>query len=84
MKKFAIYMKTRPVALVSFICLVILYIMMIFAEFFAPYSPNTSFADMSYHPPNVRFYQGRLQAQEFRVTNYVARTYARVRDLYTP
>jgi peptide/nickel transport system permease protein len=39
---------------------------------------------MSYHPPNVRFYQGRLQAQEFRVTNYVARTYARVRDLYTP
>ncbi|MCL2805180.1 MAG: dipeptide/oligopeptide/nickel ABC transporter permease/ATP-binding protein [Treponema sp.] len=81
---FAVYLKTRPVALVSFFCLALLYFMMIFAEFFAPYSPNTSFADKSYHPPNVRFYQGKLQAQEFRVINSVSWTYARVRDIYSP
>ena len=83
MKKFFNYIKTRPVALISLICLIILYIMMIFAEFFAPYSPNTSFADKSYHPPNARFYQGKLQAQEFRVTNTVSWTYARLRDHYS-
>jgi len=57
--------------------------MMMFAEFFAPYSPNTSFADKSYHPPNVRFYQGKLQAQEWRITNTVSWTYARIRDHYS-
>ena len=84
MKKFAIYVRTRPVALISFICLVVLYIMMIFAEFFAPYAPTTAFPEMSFHPPNVRFHQGRLQAQEFRLINYVDLTYARVRDQFTP
>jgi len=83
MKKFIIYLKTRPVALISFICLVILYLIMLFAEFFAPYSPNTSFADKSYHPPNVRMYKGKLQAQECRITNTVSWTYARVRDYYS-
>jgi len=58
--------------------------MMLFAEFFAPYLPNTSFADKSYHPPNVRFYQGKPQAQEFRVTNQISFTYARIRDHYSP
>jgi len=57
--------------------------MMLFAEFFAPYAPNTSFQDKSYHPPNARFYQGKLSAQEFRVTNTVSFTYARIRDSYT-
>jgi len=83
MKKFINYVKTRPVAAVSFICLVLLYFMMIFAEFFAPYSPNTSFADKSYHLPNVRFYKGKLQAQECRITNSVTWKYARVRDHYS-
>jgi len=83
MKKFFNYIKTRPIALVSLFCLVILYIMMIFAEFFAPYSSNTSFATKSYHPPNARFFRGSLQAQEFRVTDSVIWKYARVRDHYT-
>jgi len=83
MKKFFNYIKTRPIALVSLILLLILYLMMIFAEFFAPYSPNTSFADKSYHPPNVRSYQGKLQVQEFRVTDSVVWKYARVRDRYS-
>jgi peptide/nickel transport system permease protein len=57
--------------------------MMIFAEFFAPYSPNSSYADKSYHPPNVRFYRGKLQAQEWRTTNTVTWKYVRVRDRYS-
>ena len=84
MRKFFNYLKTRPVAMISFVCLVILYIMMIFAEFFAPYSPNTSFSDKSYHPPNVRFYDGKAQAQEWRITNSIAWRYARLRDHYSP
>ena len=83
MKKFFNYLKTRPVAVVSFLCLTLLYLMMLFAEFFAPYSPNTSFADKSYHPPNVRLYQGKPQAQEWRITNSVSWRYARVRDHYS-
>jgi len=83
MKKFINYVKTRPAALVSLICLAILYLMMIFAEFFAPYSPNTSFSDKSYHPPNVRFYRGVPQAQEWRIINSVTWKYARVRDQYS-
>jgi peptide/nickel transport system permease protein len=82
-KKFFNYIKTRPIALVSIICLAILYLMMLFAEFFAPYSPNTSFADKSYHPPNVRFYEAKPQAQEWRITNSVTWRYARVRGFYS-
>jgi len=83
MKKFFIYVKTRPAALVSLFFLAVLYLMMLFAEFFAPYSPNTSFPDKSYHPLNIRFYGGKLQAQEWRVTNSVTWKYARVRDHYS-
>ncbi len=84
MKRFAKYLKTRPIGMVSFVLLLLLYFMMIFAEFFALYSPNTSFSDKSYHPPNVRFYKGKLQVQEFRVTNTVTWKYARVKDMYSP
>jgi len=82
-KKFFNYIKIRPVAMISFVCLAILYFMMIFAEFFAPYSPNTSFADKSYHPPNARFYKGKFQVQECRTTNTVTWKYVRIRDLYS-
>jgi peptide/nickel transport system permease protein len=83
MKKFFNYIKVRPVAVVSLVCLALLYLMMIFAEFFAPYSPNTSFSDKSYHPPNVRFFQWKLQAQEWRITNSVTWKYARIRGRYS-
>ena len=82
--RFFIFLKKRPIAMISLFCLFILYIMMTFAEFFAPYSHNTSFPDKSYHPPNIRFHQGKIQAQEFRVTNTISWTYARVRDHYSP
>ena len=82
MKRFISYVKTRPIGVVSLAALILLYTVMGFAEFFAPYSPNTSFPDKSYHPPNVRLYQGRIQAQEWRVTNTVTWKYARVRGQY--
>ncbi|MCL2128171.1 MAG: dipeptide/oligopeptide/nickel ABC transporter permease/ATP-binding protein, partial [Treponema sp.] len=84
MKRFAAYLKTRPVGMVSLVILILLYLLMVFSEFFAPYSPNTSFPGKSYHPPNARFYQGKLQAQEFWVTNTVTWKYARVRGQYSP
>ena len=84
MKRFFKYLKTRPVAVVSLAVLALMYLLMIFAEFFAPYSPNTSFPDKSYHPPNARLYQGKLQAQEMRVINTVTWQYARVRSQYEP
>ena len=83
MRKFLKFVKTRPVAVVSLFLLALLYIMMLFAEFFAPYSPNTSFPDKSYHPPNVRLYQGKLQAQEWQLRNSVTLRYARIRDQYS-
>jgi len=84
MKRFAKYLKNRPIGMISLALLFILYFMMFFAEFFAPYSPNTSFPDKSYHPPNVRFYKGKLQVQEFRVINTVTWKYARIKDMYSP
>jgi peptide/nickel transport system permease protein len=84
MKRFAIYLKTRPIGMASLAALILLYLMMIFAEGIAPYSPNTSFPDKSYHPPNVRFYQGKFQAQEHRVINTVLWKYVRIRGEYTP
>jgi peptide/nickel transport system permease protein len=83
MKRFLIYLKTRPIGMVSLVLLIILYLMMTFAEFFAPYSPNTSFSDKSYHPPNTRFYRGKVQAQEWRVTNSITWKYTRIRDQYS-
>ncbi|GHV95858.1 hypothetical protein AGMMS50293_21780 [Spirochaetia bacterium] len=82
MKRFVNYLKARPIGLASLVILFLLYFVMLFAEFFAPYSPNTSFHDKSYHPPNVRFYQGKMQVQEWRVTNTVTWRYARVRGQY--
>ena len=84
MKRFFVYLRSRPIGITSLFVLILLYLMMICAEFFAPYSANTSFPDKSYHPPNARVYQGKLQAQEFRVVNTVTWRYARVRGEYSP
>jgi peptide/nickel transport system permease protein len=82
MKRFLIYLRGRPLGIASVAVLILLYLMMIFAEFAAPYSPTFSFPDKSYHPPNIRFYAGKFQAQEWRVVNTVNWKYLRVRDLY--
>ncbi|MDR0623439.1 MAG: dipeptide/oligopeptide/nickel ABC transporter ATP-binding protein, partial [Treponema sp.] len=82
MKKFLAYLRLRPLGMVSLIALILLYLMMIFAEFIAPYSPAASFPEQTCHPPNVRFYGGKIRAQEARVINRINWKYARVRGVY--
>jgi len=81
MKEFFKYLQTRPLANISFILLCILYIIMIFAPFVAPYKTQTSFSDKTYHPANIRI-SGGIKAQECRVINSVEWKYARVKGLY--
>jgi len=83
MKRFLIYLKGRPLAFSSVFILLLLYLMMIFAEFVAPYGPNATFPEHTSHPPNVRFYQGRFRAQEHRVVNTVNWQYVRIADSFS-
>ncbi len=53
MKQFFKCLWTRPLALFSFISLCLIYIVMIFAEFFAPYSATHSFPEETFHPANI-------------------------------
>ncbi|MDR1949144.1 MAG: ATP-binding cassette domain-containing protein [Spirochaetaceae bacterium] len=82
MKKFFAYLRTRPLGMASLVVLILLYLMMIFAEFIAPYGQTTSFSNMTYHPPNLRWYRGALRPQEARVINTINWKYVRVRDSY--
>ena len=87
MKNFCPALLRRPVALISFIILIFLYLGMVFAEFAAPYKPGTSFADYSYHPPNVRWYSQELgfgpQVQGHAVINEITWDYVRIKGNYT-
>lgn len=83
MKRFLIYLKSRPLGVASAIVLVLLYVMMVFAEFVAPYGPNTSFPEHTSHPPNVRLHQGRLRVQEHRVVNTANWQYVRIQGSFT-
>ena len=83
MRKFFAYLKRRPLAFASFVFLLIFYLVMIFAEFIAPYAPVTTFPGMTYHPPNVRFADGAFRAQEARAVNTITWKYMRVRGAYT-
>lgn len=82
MKKFFKYLQARPLGMISVTVLFILYTVMIFADFFAPYPANQSFEGMTYHPPTVRITGDGLQAQEARVMNTVTWKYVRVKGLY--
>ncbi|AEF84113.1 peptide/opine/nickel uptake family ABC transporter, permease/ATP-binding protein [Treponema primitia ZAS-2] len=82
MKRFLNYLKARPLGLVSLIVILFLYLVMIFAEFVAPYKPTTTFGSMTYHPPNLHIGSEGPAAQEARVINSVNWKYARVRGAY--
>lgn len=81
MKKLFDYIKVRPLALVSVIFILILYLFMIFAEFIAPYSPSKSFEEGTFHPANVEFSKKGLVAREFRVLNPSSWQYAKVKGI---
>ncbi|WP_178843742.1 dipeptide/oligopeptide/nickel ABC transporter permease/ATP-binding protein [uncultured Treponema sp.] len=81
MKKVLEYIKNRPLALVSLIFILILYLFMIFAEFIAPYSPAKTFEEGTFHPANVELSAKGLAAREFRVLNPSSWQYAKVKGL---
>jgi peptide/nickel transport system permease protein len=88
MKRFWRALGRRPVALVSFILLAILYLGMVFCEFLAPYSPTEQFPDHSNQPPNFSLYSPvlglRPQVQTMELVNEITREYVRVEGEYTP
>jgi len=75
------YIKIRPLACCSIIFLLILYLVMIFAEFIAPYSPNTSFESDTFHPSNIEINSHGLVVREFRVLNPSSWKYAKVKGI---
>ena len=81
MRRLLLYLKQRPLAICSIVLILLLYLLMGFAEFIAPYDANTSFSDHTYHPPNLRFQAGP-KAQEWRVTNTVSWSYVAIRGQY--
>lgn len=64
----------------SLVVLVILYLVMIFAEFVAPYPAGKTFDLNSYHPANLQLTSKGLVAREFRVINQSTWQYARISD----
>ena len=64
----------------SLIVLAILYLVMIFAEFVAPYPAGKTFDRNSYHPANLQLTSKGLVAREFRVINQSTWQYARISD----
>lgn len=81
MKQLCDYLKSRPIALASLFVIGFLYLVLIFAEFIAPYSPSDSFAAGSFHPGNVEFSSGSFSAREYRVLDSVSFDYAKVKGL---
>ena len=79
-------LRARPVAAASVVVLVLLYLGMAFAEFLAPYDPNTQFRNHTHHPPALRFYSPELgfgpQVQRRVLVDEVNRRYARIRGEY--
>ncbi len=88
MSRFLYALKKRPVAFTAVLVLIFLYVLMLFAGFFAPYSPGQSFRQHSYHPPNFTMYSPELgfrpQIQHFALIDTISREYVRVRGEYIP
>ncbi len=80
MKKLAQYIKTRPLALTSLIFLALVYLVMIFAEFFAPYQPTQTFENNTYHPTNLQLTSHGIKVRECRTISKINWKYARVKD----
>ena len=80
MKKFFDYLKTRPLAYVSLIVLVIFYLTMIFAEFIAPYPATKTYENNTYHPANLQLTAKGVNVREYRAINKSTWRYVRVKD----
>ena len=81
MRQILKFLKSRPLAFSSLCVIIFLYLVMIFAEFIAPYSPNTAFENGSFHPADIEITAKGLEVREHRVLNSVTWKYARVKGL---
>jgi peptide/nickel transport system permease protein len=88
MSRFWRALRHRPIALVSFIVLVVLYAAMIFAEFLAPYGPNEQFTGYPDQPPGLQWWSPTLgfrpQVQTLVLIDDVRREYAGLVGYWTP
>lgn len=75
------FIKRKPIAFISLIVLVVLYLFMIFAEFLSPYTPTKTFEQNTFHPANIKVTAEGLKVQEARVLNRIDWDYAYVKDL---
>jgi len=82
MKKFINFLKTKRIAFASLIVIAVLYVVMLFAEFVAPYPASMSFGRDTFHPANIRITKRGIAAQECRVLDPVSWKYARVKGKY--
>lgn len=80
MKNFFDYLTKRPLAMFSVFLLVFLYLMMILAEFVAPYSAGRTYENNTYHPANVQLTARGLKVREYRAINKSSWEYVRVKD----
>ncbi|MBQ5471759.1 MAG: ATP-binding cassette domain-containing protein [Treponema sp.] len=80
MKKFLEYLKTKKIAFYSAIILLVIYFVMIFAEFFAPYPATQTYEKNTYHPCNIQLTLKGLKVREYRVIDRANWSYARVKD----
>ncbi len=80
MKKLWQYLKKRPLAFTSLVFLAIVYFIMIFAEFFAPYEPTQTFENNTYHPANIQMTPQGLKVRECRTISKISWKYALVKD----
>lgn len=81
MKKIFEYIKSRPLAFASLIFIGLVYLVMIFAEFVAPYPATKSFPENTFHPANIQLTVRGLKVREYRVLEPSTWQYARVKDI---
>ena len=81
MKKIFEYIKSRPLAFASLIFIGLVYLVMIFAEFVAPYPATKSFPENTFHPANIQLGIDGIKVREYRVLEPSTWQYAKVKGI---
>ena len=81
MKKIFEYIKSRPLAFASLIFIGLVYLVMIFAEFVAPYPATKSFPENTFHPANIQLGINGIKVREYRVLEPSTWQYAKVKGI---
>lgn len=81
MKKIFEYIKSRPLTFASLIFIGLVYLVMIFAEFVAPYPATKSFPENTFHPANIQLGIDGIKVREYRVLEPSTWQYAKVKGI---